>query len=114
VLLQTNRPKDAEPVFMTAMNRSKHANEPEWRQARSASGLGEALYRQGRTKDAETYLVSSYRTLSADRNADANSQAIARQRLERFFTDRGQPERLQALIDETRHPEAPAAASRTD
>jgi hypothetical protein len=96
------------------MNQSKHAKEPEWRQARSASGLGEALYRQGRTKDAETYLVSSYRTLSADRNADPNAQSIARQRVERFFTDRGQPERLQALIDETRRPETSSAASRTD
>ena len=48
VLLQTNRLKDAEVMFMTAMNRSKHAKEPEWRAARSASGLGEALYRQGR------------------------------------------------------------------
>jgi eukaryotic-like serine/threonine-protein kinase len=114
VLLQTNRLKDAEVMFIEAMNRSKHAKEPEWRAARSASGLGEALYRQGRSKDAETYLVSSYRTLSADRNADANAQAIARQRVERFFIDRGQPERLQALIDETRRPEAPAAASRTD
>jgi tetratricopeptide (TPR) repeat protein len=114
VLLQTNRVKDAEVVFMEAMNQSKHAKEPEWRQARSASGLGEALYRQGRTKDAETYLVSSYRTLSADRNADPNAQSIARQRVERFFTDRGQPERLQALIDETRRPETSSAASRTD
>ncbi len=114
VLLQTHRAKDAEGAFMAAMNRSKHAKEPEWRAARSASGLGEALYRQGRTKEAETYLVSSYRALSADPNADANAQAIARQRVERFFTDRGQPERLQALIDETRRPETPAAASRTN
>ena len=40
--------------------------------------------------------------------------ALARQRVERFFTDRGQPERLQALIDETRTPQTPAAASRTN
>jgi tetratricopeptide (TPR) repeat protein len=114
VLLQTNRLKDAEVVFMEAMNRSKHAKEPEWRAARSASGLGEALYRQGRTKDAETYLVNSYRTLTADRNADPNAQAVARQRVERFFTDRGQPERLQALIEETLRPGTSSAASRTN
>ena len=30
VLLRTNRLKDAEAVFMAAMNRSKHANEPQW------------------------------------------------------------------------------------
>jgi eukaryotic-like serine/threonine-protein kinase len=111
VLLQTDRLKDAEAVFMAAMNRSKHAKEPQWRQARSASGLGEALYRQGRVKDAETYLVSSYRTLTADRNADAAMQGVAKQRVERFYTERGQPERLQELIDGT-HPGTSAASSR--
>jgi eukaryotic-like serine/threonine-protein kinase len=110
VLLQTDRLKDAEAVFMAAMNRSKHAKEPQWRQARSASGLGEALYRQGRAKDAETYLVSSYRTLAADSNADAAMQGVARQRVERFYTERGQPERLQELIDGT-HPGTSSAAS---
>jgi serine/threonine protein kinase len=118
VLLQTNRPKQAEGVFMMAMNRSKHANEPAWRAARSASGLGEALYRQGRAREAEPYLVNSYRTLSADRNADASAQATARERVARFYTARGQADRLNALIEETRpetaSPGAAAAASRTD
>ncbi len=113
VMLQTGRPKDAEANFMAAMQRSKRANEPEWRVARSASGLGEALYRQGRARDAETYLVSSYRTLSTDSAADANAQVAARERLVRFYTDRGEPEKLQALIEESR-PGTSSAASRLD
>lgn len=112
VLLRTNRLQDAEAEFMAAMNRSRRANEPAWRAARSASGLGEVLYRQGRARDAESYLVSSYRTLSADRNADANAQATARERVVRFYTDRRQADKLQALIDETR-PGTSSAASRT-
>jgi serine/threonine protein kinase len=113
VLLRSNRPKDAEAVFMGAMNRSRHANEAEWRAARSASGLGEALYRQGRAGEAEPYLVNSYRTLSTDRNADANAQAAARERVVRFYTDRGQAGKLHALIEETR-PETSSAAARSD
>jgi tetratricopeptide (TPR) repeat protein len=69
-LLRTNRPKDAEAVFTAAMNRSRRANEPEWRAARSASGLGEALYAQGRAREAESYLVNSYRTVSPSQYAD--------------------------------------------
>jgi eukaryotic-like serine/threonine-protein kinase len=101
-LLRSNRLKDAEAVFMAAMNRSRRANEPEWRAARSASGLGEALYRQGRARDAEPYLVNSYRTLISDQNADPTAQAAARERVVRFYTDRRQGEKLQALIEETR------------
>jgi tetratricopeptide (TPR) repeat protein len=113
VLLRTNRPKDAEAVFMAAMNRSRHANEPEWRAARSASGLGEALYRQGRAGEAEPYLVNSYRTLSADSNADASARAAARERVVRFYTDRGQAQKLDALTEETR-PDTSSAAARSD
>ena len=113
VLLRTNRPKDAEAVFMSAMNRSKRANEPEWRVARSASGLGEALYRQGRARDAEPFLVNSYRTLSAEKNADAGAQATARERVARFYTERGQVQKLHALTQEMRS-NGSSAASRSD
>jgi eukaryotic-like serine/threonine-protein kinase len=112
-LLRSNRPKDAEAVFMSAMNRSRRANEPEWRTARSASGLGEALYRQGRAREAEPYLVNSYRTLSADRNADAKAQATARERVVAFYTDRGQIQKLRALTEEAA-PETSSAAARSD
>jgi tetratricopeptide (TPR) repeat protein len=113
VLLRTNRLTDAESVFMAAMNRSKRANEPAWRAARSASGLGETLYRQGRARDAEPFLVNSYRALTADEHADASAQATARERLARFYTDRGQSEKLHALIEDTRAGTA-SAASRTN
>jgi eukaryotic-like serine/threonine-protein kinase len=112
-LLKTHQLKDAESVFMAAMNRSKRANEPEWRAARSASGLGEALYRQGRAREAEPFLVSSYRTLLADHGADASAQEIARERIARFFTERGQVDKLQALMEETRAGTS-SAASRTN
>jgi serine/threonine protein kinase len=112
-LLKTNQLKDAESVFTAAMNRSRRANEPEWRAARSASGLGEALYRQGRAREAEPFLVNSYRTLMADHGADANTQEVARERIVRFYTERGQVDKLQALTEETRSG-ASTAASRTD
>jgi serine/threonine protein kinase/TolA-binding protein len=113
LLLKTNQLKDAEAVFMAAMNRSKRASEPEWRAARSASGLGEALYRQGRARDAEPYLVNSYRALSSDRNADATAQATARERVVRFYTDRGQGDKLQVLVEEARAGTS-SAAGRTN
>ncbi|HXS89852.1 MAG TPA: tetratricopeptide repeat protein [Steroidobacteraceae bacterium] len=101
VLLRSKRLKEAEAVFTTAMNRSRRANEPTWRAARSASGLGEALYRQGRASEGEQYLVNSSRTLSADRNADASAKATARERVVRFYTERGQSDELQALTNGT-------------
>jgi tetratricopeptide (TPR) repeat protein len=111
-LLRSNRPKEAEAVFTAAMNRSRRANEPGWRAARSASGLGEALYRQGRASEAEPYLVNSFRKLNPDRNADASARADARERVVRFYTDRGQGEKLRALTEET--PPKRLAAARTD
>jgi eukaryotic-like serine/threonine-protein kinase len=101
-LLRSNRLKDAEAVFIAAMNSSRIANEPKWRAARSASGLGEALYRQGRISEAEPYLVDSYRTLSADRNADASARVTARERMMQFYADRGQVVQLHALTREVR------------
>jgi eukaryotic-like serine/threonine-protein kinase len=95
------------------MNRWKRSEGPQWRAARSASGLGEALYLQGRVREAETFLVNSYRTLTVDENADESARVAARERVVRFYTDRGQTGKLQALIDETRAGNS-SAASRTD
>ena len=66
VLLATNRPREAEAVLTASMNRWKRAGAPPWRAMRSASALGEALYRQGRTHEAEKYLSESFHELSAD------------------------------------------------
>ena len=100
-LLGSHRPKEAEPFFRAAAGRSRRANELEWRVARSLNGLGEALYLQGRAREAETYLVDSYRILSADPHTDASARAVARERVVRFYTEREQRDRLQALMDTT-------------
>jgi tetratricopeptide (TPR) repeat protein len=94
VMLATHRPKDAERYFESAMNRSQRADEPAWRVARSATGLGEALYRQGRADEAEPYLIDSYRVLAADRNADEGPRAASRERIVRFYTEQAQHDRL--------------------
>jgi tetratricopeptide (TPR) repeat protein len=98
VLLATNRLRDAEAVLTASMNRWKRVNSSAWRSARSASALGEALYRQGRVKAAEPYLVDSYRVLAADRSADRDAVVKARERVVRFYTDRGQPDKLEAAL----------------
>ncbi len=104
-LLGRHRPQEAEPLFRAAASRSKRADERAWRIARSLSGLGEALYLQGRAREAEAYLVDSYRILSVDPLADARARAAARERVVRFYTEREQRDRLQALLD-TPHPDA--------
>ncbi len=67
---------------------------PRVRQAR----LGEVLHQLGRSQDAERYLVDSYRVLIAEPAADQDARQIARQRITRFYTDIGQPRKLDALL----------------
>ncbi len=89
-LLATHRPQDAEQYFNAALNRAKRAGEAEWRIARSASGLGEALYRQGRSAEAEPHLLNSYRILAADPAVEERTRVTARERVKRFYTKRAQ------------------------
>jgi TolA-binding protein len=113
-LLATRRLQDAETVLRAAMNRWKRTNAPPWRAARSASALGEALYQQGRTREAERYLVDSYSTLAAERGSDRESLSRARERVTRFFVDTGRRNELDALMLRA-HPddiETPASARR--
>lgn len=98
VLLETNRLNDAEAMLTASMNRWKRTDSSAWRSARSASALGEVLYRQGRTREAEHYLADSYRTLAADEAADRETRVKARERIARFYTDRGQREKLEELM----------------
>ncbi len=84
VLLATNRLREAETVLTASMNRWNRAGAPPWRAMRSASALGETLYRQGRTKDAERYLSESLRELSAETNPDNAARAKARERFARY------------------------------
>lgn len=88
VMLATNRPKEAEAFFRAAIDITQRAHEPKWRRARSTSGLGEALYRQGRADEAETYLVDSYRVLASDPDADEAPRVASRERLVRFYIER--------------------------
>jgi len=115
VLLMTHRLPDAEAMFTASMNRWKRTEAPAWRSARAANGLGETLYRQGRAAEAERYLTESYSVLAADESADRDARAAARERVTRFYTDRGQREKLQALILATSRDiagELPPAAAR--
>jgi len=97
-LLATHRPKEAEASFRAAMGRAQRAGEDEWRVARAASGVGEALYAQGGVSEAESYLVDSYRTVSTSLHADARTQEVVRDRVVRFYTERRQTDRLHALM----------------
>jgi TolA-binding protein len=115
VLLETNRLPDAEAMLSAAMNRWKRTDAPPWRSARSASALGEALFRQGRMREAETYLTRSYSELAADESADREVRIKARQRVEHFYISNGQREKLNELMLATSgtapHIEAPSRAN---
>jgi hypothetical protein len=93
------------------MNRWKRSEGSEWRAARSASGLGEALYLQGRAREAEPLLVNSYRRLTADESSDESALALARERVTRFYTDRGQLEKLRALVEDARSETSSASST---
>lgn len=103
VQLATGRFADAEAMLTASMNRWKRTDAPAWRSGRSASALGEALYRQGRGGDAEKYLVQGFRELSADTGADQETKSKARERVARFYTDRGQRHKLDELSLATNH-----------
>jgi serine/threonine protein kinase len=112
VMLATNHLNDAEALLTASMNRWRRTNAPAWRAARSASALGEALYRQGRAAAAERYLVASYRTLATDPGADREARMKARERVTKFYTDRGQRTELEALLALSRDAVAPPPAAR--
>jgi tetratricopeptide (TPR) repeat protein len=108
-LLGQRKYADAEPVLIAAMERWKRSDAPAWRSARSASALGEVLHRQRRTREAESYLVESFRQLNAEIGADEDTKRAARERLTRFYRDLGQPQKLDALLKESAKPPPPAA-----
>jgi len=84
VLLATNRLSEAEVALTASMNRWKRSGAPPWRATRSASALGEALYRLGRTQEGQGYLSESFHKLAADTTADADAREKARERFVRF------------------------------
>jgi serine/threonine protein kinase/Flp pilus assembly protein TadD len=112
LMLATGRLNEAEPLLTGAMNRWRRTNAAAWRSARSASALGEVLYRLGRTADAERYLVESYRVLAGDEGADRDARIKSRERITRFYTDRGQREKLEQLMIATNQATPPPAQAR--
>ncbi len=91
VLLATNRPREAEAVLTASMNRWKRSGAPPWRAMRSASALGEAIYRQGRAAEGEKYLSDSHRELSADPKAELAAKDKARERARRYLGESALP-----------------------
>lgn len=97
-LMGAGKLSDAEATLTEAMNRWKRTDAPSWRAARSASALGEVLYKEGRIQDAEQYLVAGFRELSADPHADQDAKKKARERVARFYVDRGQRQKFDELL----------------
>ena len=87
VLLATKRLSEAEAVLTASMNRWERSGAPHWRAMRSANALGEALYRQGRTKEGVRYLSESLRDLADDPNAEAAAKDKARERASRYLPE---------------------------
>jgi tetratricopeptide (TPR) repeat protein len=98
IYLRTNRLSEAEAVLTASMNRWKRTDAQAWRSARSASALGEALYRQGRSREAERYLRESFQVLAADPTADRETRVKAQERVTRYYLDHGQRDKLEQLM----------------
>ena len=97
IMLETGRPVDAEAFLTAALNRWQRTGAPQARISRSASALGEALARLGRHREAEKYLSESYQQLAASQGARDEATSVARRRLERFYSARGEKAKLDAL-----------------
>jgi serine/threonine protein kinase len=97
IMLETGRPADAEALLTAAVNRWQRTAAPKARVARSESALGEALSRLDRTKEAEKYLSESYRQLLEVAGAKDEATVAARRRLEKFYSARGEKDKLDAL-----------------
>jgi hypothetical protein len=104
-LLARRKLAEAEQRLTGAKDRWKRTGAPAWRSARSASALGEVLHLQGRDREAEEELVSSYRILAAASGVDRDTREAARTRLIRFYSDTKQQQKLEALVRPT--PQAP-------
>src|SRR5690606_19311305 len=113
VMLESSRLADAESLLTAALHRWRRTEATPTRAGRTASALGEVLYRLGRTSEAEKYLVEGYRILAADTETINREERIkARERITRFYTDRGQRDKLEALMLATNEPAAPPAQAR--
>jgi eukaryotic-like serine/threonine-protein kinase len=98
IYLESGRYSAAEATLTAAMNRWKRTKSAEWRAARSQSALGEVLFRTGRAQEAERNLRDSYAVLAADMSAERDARIKAQQRMERFYTVRGEKNKLKDLM----------------
>lgn len=112
LMLNTRRLKDAEALLSASMHRWRRTKASSTRVARSASALGETLYRMGRAEEAEHYLVDGYTVLAADETASSEERIKARERLSRFYTDRGEHQKLQQLMLATTERATPPSQAR--
>ena len=94
VFLATNRLREAEEVLADSVARWRHSGAPSWRAARSASALGEALFRQGRIRNAEAMLLESNRVLSDAPGADVDARIRASRRVSLLLRPSGHAPRI--------------------
>jgi serine/threonine protein kinase len=87
----------AEAILTSSVTRFKRLEPPSWRIARSTSALGEAIYRQGRIREAEQPLIDGYRATRLGSGADALTQQSALDRISRYYIDQGQVKKLNEL-----------------
>ncbi len=97
-LLSLGNLPEAEQVLSNSRSHWQNTRSPAWRSARSTSALAEAQFRQGRFEEAERNFIESYRVLSADKGADREALEKARERVTHFYRQRGEPEKLKALL----------------
>jgi tetratricopeptide (TPR) repeat protein len=110
-LLGQKRFAEAATVLDASMQRWRRAGAPESRVARSESALGEALYRQGKVVEAEQDLAHGFSVLSQDQSEDTETVLHARERLVRFYSERGQRDKLDALLRSTKSIGQPVATT---
>jgi serine/threonine protein kinase/tetratricopeptide (TPR) repeat protein len=85
VLLAKRQLKEAEVVLTASLDRWKRSGAPSWRAMRSASALGEVLYREGRTLEGTRLLSDSFHQLVADPNAETAAKDKASARVARYL-----------------------------
>lgn len=93
-LIAQSRCAQAEQILLTARARWQRSAAPPWRVARTTSALGEAVYRQNRAGEGERLLIDGYNGVTSDPAATPEARAVARNRLIRFYTDMGHPEKI--------------------
>jgi DNA-binding winged helix-turn-helix (wHTH) protein len=98
VLVALGKLPEAEKALTQAIDYCTKTNAPTWRSARSQSALGEVRHRQRRFAEAEQQLVDSYHELVKEESVDYATKNRARERVVRFFSERGQQHYLRAVL----------------